>query len=97
MPKFSATNISELMSPLHNAARVVRKEFYAQEGKSFSHVVMCEASDGSWCEFDGEDFDHAKALAANAVDWLGARGCSVWSFYADGELVSPSAYRVYAQ
>jgi hypothetical protein len=70
MPKFSATCLADLMTPERDAGRVARKVKY---------VVACEASDGSWCEFDADDSDHGKVLADNAVDKLGARGCSVWS------------------
>lgn len=69
MPKFSATSINDLRTDERNVGRRAR---------GVEWVVACEASDGSWCEFDGDDYLHAKRLADSAVDNLGARGCTVW-------------------
>lgn len=69
MPKFSATSINDLLTVERDAGRLARR---------IEFIVACEASDGSWCEFDGDDYFHAKRLADNAVDVLGSRGCSVW-------------------
>jgi hypothetical protein len=87
--KFSATCLQDLMSPLRDAGRKARKVPY---------IVACEASDGSWCEFDADSVAHAKVLADNAVDKLGARGCSCWRVeLGTGELASaPSVYNYYA-
>jgi len=88
MPKFSATSIADLFTAERDAGRVARRVEY---------IVACEASDGSWCEFDGDDYFHAKRLADNAVDVLGARGCSVWRVrLMDGEVVKPKCYEVFA-
>lgn len=89
MPKFSATCLQDLMSPERDAGRLARKVEY---------IVACEASDGSWCEFDAETILHASVLADNAVDKLGARGCSAWRVdLTTGELAKqPSVYSVYA-
>jgi hypothetical protein len=90
MPKFSATKLTDLFTPAHNAGRILR---------NVQFVVACEASDGSWCEFDADDLMHARVLADNAVDKLSARGCSIWSVnritgrYARG----PSLYTVFAE
>lgn len=95
MPKFKATSIADLMVPAANAGRVVRKASYALSETPFTHVVIGEASDGSFFELDGQDFDHAKALACNAVDWLSCRSCSVWTYEADGSLTQgPSLFIV---
>jgi hypothetical protein len=69
MTKFSALKLTDLFSPAHCAGRLARK---------VEVVVACEASDGSWCEFDAESEAHARVLADNAVEHLGARGCSCW-------------------
>lgn len=89
MPKFSATKLTDLWTDAHNRGRLQRGVFF---------VVACEASDGSWCEFDGESLLHASLLADNAVDKLGARGCSVWAVNAEtGEYHrGGSLYHVYA-
>lgn len=87
MPKFSATKLTDLFTAERDAGRLARKVEY---------IVACEASDGSWCEFDGESFEHAKVLADNAVDNLGARGCSIWRVrLIDGAVAKgPSLYLV---
>lgn len=89
MPKFSATKLTDLMTDARNAGRLQRGVFF---------IVACEASDGSWCEFDAESSDHAKVLADNAVDKLGARGCSVWAVNAETGAFAfgPALYHVYA-
>lgn len=89
MPKFSAQLISDLMTPERDAGRLARKVEY---------IVACEASDGSWCEFDAETLLHASLLADNAVDKLGARGCSVWQVrLTDGAVLRGSPlYTVFA-
>ena len=75
MPKFEAKSIEDPFTAERDAGRVARKVEY---------IVACEASDGSWCEFDGASFGHAKVLAINAVENLRARGCSVWNVRTDG-------------
>jgi hypothetical protein len=77
MSKFSAQKIEDLFTPEATAGRAIRKPAY---------VVACEASDGSWCEFDADTLLHASLIADNAVDKLGARGCSVRSVNADGSV-----------
>lgn len=90
MPKFSAAKLTDLMTDERNIGRLRRRVFF---------IVACEASDGSWCEFDGESSDHAKVLADNAVDKLGARGCSVWAVNAESGAFAfgPAIYHVYAE
>lgn len=101
MTKFSALSISDLMTDTANAGRVARRAAYAVgvageiEPCDFLYVVMCEASDGSWCEFDAETLLHGSRLADNAVEKLGARGCSVWRVNADGSLACISSYHIY--
>ncbi len=86
MPKFLATSINDLFTAERSAGRVARKVEY---------IIACEASDGSWCEFDGESFEHAKRIADNAVDVLGSRGCSVWRVrLIDGKCVPSNCYFV---
>jgi len=68
MPKFSAETVADLLTRERDEARVQRKTEY---------VVFVEVDDGSWCELDAESLAHAKTLAHNWVDNLGARGCSV--------------------
>lgn len=86
--KFSALSLLDLRSDAHNAGRHKR---------GVEWVVACEASDGSWCEFDGDDYLHAKRLADSAVEHLGARGCSVWHVCRfTGELRERTVYTVYA-
>lgn len=80
MPKFSAKSIDDLFTPEATAGRAVRKPAY---------VVACEASDGSWCEFDAETLLHASLLADNAVNNLGARGCSVREVLSCGAVGAP--------
>lgn len=72
MPKFAAQTIADLFTAERDAGRVARKVPY---------IAATEASDGSWCEFDGEGFGHAMLLADNAVDKLGCRGASVWKVH----------------
>jgi hypothetical protein len=82
MPKFTALSIEDLFTAERDAGRVARKVEY---------IVACEASDGTWCEFDADTLLHASLLADNAVDKLGARGCSVWRVrLIDGKLVGTS-------
>lgn len=80
MPKFLASKIEDLFTAERDAGRIARKVEF---------IVACEASDGSWCEFDGESLEHAKVLAVNAVEKLGARGCSVWNVRIDGTVGLP--------
>lgn len=68
MQKFPATTVHDLLTPERQAARVLR---------NVEWVVFVEVDDGSWCELDAESLAHAKTLAHNWVDTLGARGCSV--------------------
>jgi hypothetical protein len=77
MTKFRAQTIDALFTCDATAGRAVRKPAY---------VVACEASDGSWCEFDADTLLHASILADNAVDKLGARGCSVREVRPDGSV-----------
>lgn len=79
MPKFSALSITDLFTAERDAGRVARGVRY---------IVASEASDGSWCEFDGESFGHALRLADNAVDNLGARGASVWFVGTEGQCIN---------
>jgi hypothetical protein len=97
MTKFTAQSLTAFWSDEANAGRRARVIAYAALNTPFTHVVTAEADDGSWCEFDAEDFGHAKRLADNAVDRLGARGCSVWLINPKtGEyLRGPSLYHVY--
>lgn len=92
--KFSALDITYLMTDARNVGRLARKAEYAKQGGKFTHVVCCETSDGSWCEFDAGSIEHGRILADNAVDKLRARGCSVWPIAEDGSLHGPIAYRV---
>lgn len=81
MPKFEAQTINDLFTAERDAGRVARKVEY---------IVACEASDGSWCEFDADTLLHGSVIADNAVDKLGARGCSVWRVrLMDGVVVQP--------
>ena len=98
MTKFQAQSIQDLMTPVANAARVVRKQWYAENTKCPMLAVVCiEASDGSWCELDAESEEHAKALAKNMVDHMRARGASCWKFNESGKLERRSFYNYYAQ
>lgn len=98
MAKFTAQSLMDLLVEERSTGRVERRKAYAVLDTRFSHVVACEASDGSWCEFDAENFDHAKRLAENAVWNLGARGCSVWAVDDNGRLGrGPSLYRIFAE
>ena len=87
MPKFLAAKIEDLFTAERDAGRVARNVPY---------IVACEASDGSWCEFDGETLLHASRLADNAVEKLGARGCSCWAVNPDGSIIRPAVYWRYA-
>jgi hypothetical protein len=82
MTKFRAQKIEDLFTAEANAGRAIRAPAY---------VVACEASDGSWCEFDAESLLHASLLADNAVDKLGARGCSVRAVNTDGTVTQPAS------
>jgi len=85
--KFEALKIEDLFTADRDAGRLARK---------VSYIVACEASDGSWCEFDADSVAHAKVLADNAVDKLGARGCSVWRVsMADGVCHTSGAFPIY--
>lgn len=86
MPKFSALRLTDLFSPEHCAGRVAR---------GVKIVVATEASDGSWCEFDAEGEEHARVLAQNAVEKLGARGCSCWHIEPDGSYERGPAFYHY--
>lgn len=88
--KFSATKIDDLFTAERDAGRRARMVEY---------IVAAEASDGSWCEFDGLDYFHAKTLADNAVDKLGCRGASVWhTCWRTGEKLSCAPlYRVHPE
>jgi hypothetical protein len=88
MPKFSASSINDLFTIARDEGRLARKVEY---------IVACEASDGSWCEFDADNFIHAKVLAHNAVHNLHARGCSVWAVRTeDGHIEpGPALYRYF--
>ena len=97
MPKFSVVSAVEFRNATHCGARVARVAAYKALDIPFTHVVTCEASDGSWCEFDAEDFEHAKGLAVNAVDHLSCRGSSVWSFNQEtGKMARNSVFHYYA-
>jgi hypothetical protein len=86
MPKFSARSLIALLDPEHNAGRVARR---------VKIVVACEASDGTWCEFDADDEAHARILAENAVEKLGARGCSCWHVEPDGSYRRGPSFHTY--
>jgi hypothetical protein len=88
MPKFEATSIEDLFTVERDAGRVARRAAYAPH-QMFTHIVACEASDGSWCEMDAESLEHGKLLATTAVEKLGARGCSVWTVRDDGTVGVP--------
>jgi hypothetical protein len=98
MTKFSALSFGDILSDERTAGRAARVTAYVAEGKPFTHVAVCEADDGSWFELDATDLDHAKALAANQVDWMNCRGCSVRAVARDGSLDINGAplYLVYA-
>lgn len=85
MPKFSALKIEDLFTVERDAGRVAR---------GVQYIVASEASDGSWCEFDGESFEHAVRLADNAVDKLSARGASVWRVWPSGKCFPARLYFV---
>lgn len=84
MAKFSARSIEDLNVPAALVGRLARGAYF---------VVEIEADDGSWCEMDAEDSDHAKRLADNMVDVMGARGASCWCVNAEtGALARTSFY-----
>lgn len=87
MPKFSATSIEAFFGQEATAGRAVR-------GARF--VVNVEADDGSWCELDADDVQHAQALANNWVDVLNARGCSCRKVWPDGTLTRKPFYTNFA-
>jgi hypothetical protein len=85
--KFQAQTLTDLMSPECDAGRLARKVEY---------VVACEVDDGSWCELDATDQEHARVLARNWVDKLSARGCSCWNVrLIDGKLGPSSFFNYY--
>lgn len=87
MTKFTAQKITDLHVPEACAGRLARRVHI---------VVACEASDGSWCEFDADDEAHARRLADNAVANLNARGCSCWHVrQIDGRYAPKSFYHKY--
>lgn len=92
MPKFAATSITDLMTDAANAGRVARRVAYAALNAPHDYAVLCEASDGSWCEFDAETLLHGSRLADNAVERLDARGASVWAINKDGSLATEKSY-----
>lgn len=84
MPKFSATSFQDLQTETRVAGRRARGAYF---------VVEVEADDGSWCELDADNSEHAKALADNWVEKLGARGCSCWCVNAEtGALARTALY-----
>lgn len=87
MSKFAATSAADLRTAPRNAGRLARKVEY---------VVTVEVDDGSWCELDAIHVPHAKTLARNWVDKLGARGCSCWRVrLIDGRLTPNPFYTYY--
>jgi hypothetical protein len=85
--KFAATSAADLRTEARNSGRLTRKVEY---------VVTVEVDDGSWCELDATDEAHAKTLAHNWVDKLGARGCSCWRVrLIDGRLTPNPIYTYY--
>jgi hypothetical protein len=85
MPKFSALSFDDLNVPAALVGRLARNVHF---------VVEVEADDGSWCELDAENSDHAKRLADNMVDVMSARGCSCWCVNAEtGALARTSFYK----
>jgi len=77
MTKFTAQKLGDLLTKAHSVSRKARGVLY---------VVHVEADDGSWCELDADSQDHAKTLARNWVDKLGARGCSCWEVRESGNV-----------
>jgi hypothetical protein len=67
--KFLARNILDLNTPEAIAGRRLR---------DVKFVVDVEVDDGTWCELDATSENHAKVLAQNWVEVLGARGASCW-------------------
>ncbi len=81
--KFSAQSAQALRTPEANKGRVARK---------VTHVVFCEADDGSWFELDAEDHGHAIVMAHNQVDLMNCRGASCWVVKPDGSLHDRAFY-----
>ncbi len=77
MTKFSAQSITVFFTQPAIEGRLARKAKY---------VVCVEVDDGSWCELDADDADHAYRLAVNWVDVMDARGASCWCVSKTGEL-----------
>lgn len=89
MPKFSALSFRDLQSAERRAGRVARKAHF---------VVEVEADDGSWCELDADDRDHAKRLADNWVGVCRARGCSCWMVNSvTGRLAGKCFYKIFEE
>jgi hypothetical protein len=87
MSKFVAQSLADLRTPERSAGRILRNVDY---------IVAVEVDDGSWCELDAETEEHARVLARNWVDKLGARGCSCWHVRRqDGKLVKQSFFNYY--
>lgn len=75
--KFKATKLGDLLTADARIARAQRAAEYAAGFLSaFAAVVHVEADDGSWCELDAESAEHARTLATNWVQKMGARGAS---------------------
>lgn len=86
MPKFLAATILDLMTAERGAGRIARK----------AKIVVCvEADDGSWCELDADSEAHARVLAQNWVQTLGARGCSCWHVRQQSGRLAPSSFYSY--
>ena len=96
MAKFLATKLGDLLTVSAKAGRAVRSATYADMGVPFVAVVHAEADDGSWFELDAESVEHAKTLANNAVEVLGARGASCRMVGDNGTVSLKAFYLIYA-
>lgn len=85
MTKFRAQTIRDFMTDEANAGRIARG----------TKIAVCvETADGSWCELDADDSNHAKILAMNWVEFHNARGASCWIVLSNGHLASHLFYLV---
>lgn len=86
MTKFAAQSIQDLRTGAATMGRFARKAKF---------VVDVECDDGSWCELDADDKAHAKRLARNWVDVMGARGASCWEVVGNGNVARRSFFNYY--
>lgn len=87
MTKFAAQKLGDFLTVAMRAPRQLR-------GCSF--VVHVETDDGSWCELDADSMDHARTLAHNWVDKMGARGASCRNVLSTGKLHLRPFYTYFA-